>query len=74
MANHPEDELRSRRLEREREGMADRPATTDAAPDSAEQRAAIARARESFDLSRPGADSPVPDDRSIEDVQADNRS
>jgi hypothetical protein len=74
MTNHPEDELQRRRLEREREGMADRPATTDAAPDSAEQRAAIARARESFDLSRLGADPPAPDDRSIEDVQAGNRA
>ena len=73
MTDHSEDELRRRRLKHEREGMADLPATIDAEPGATEQDAAIARARESFDLSRPGADLPVPDDGPIEDMPADNR-
>jgi hypothetical protein len=74
MANDPGDELLGRRRERERAARANLPAATDDEPGRAEQEAAIARARESFDLSRSDADAPPPDDRAIEDARADNRS
>jgi hypothetical protein len=74
MTDGPQDELQQRRAERERERHVDASPATDDLSDATGQAAAVARARESFALSQPRSDVPVPDDRPIEDEQADNRS
>jgi hypothetical protein len=74
MTNGPEDELQPKRAERERERHVDAQPATDDPSDPTGQAAAVDRARESFALSQPRSDVPVPDDRPIEDEQADNRS
>jgi hypothetical protein len=59
MSSDPNDELARRRSRRSREQAAPRPDAVVDAGGSAEQQAAIARARESWLLSRPNPDEPA---------------
>ena len=71
MTDHPGDELQAKRSEREVAHIADLLSTIGDRPAMTEQETALKRARESFGLSRPGPDVTAPDDRPIQDEQAD---